>query len=91
MTIPIQCTWLDNKLKELRGYINQIIEDYDNGVLTLDQAKVRIAIMCKDSLTYTFDKAFSEGVGAAELDPDSDDDLEEFDITFEEDEEEDNE
>lgn len=64
--------WLANKQSELRHYIMLIIDEYDNGRITLDAAGARIGIMCKDSLGTTYDHAFAKGIDAANLDDDPD-------------------
>ena len=72
--------WLQNKIDELRKYVGLIVEEYDEARLTKAEAMARIGIMCKDSLTTTYDHAFTEGINAADLDGDSE---EEVDVDFE--------
>lgn len=84
--MPDEKQWLTNKTAELRKYIMLVIDEYDNGRITLDAAGARIGIMCKDSLSSTYDHAFTEGINAADLDGDSTE--EEIDFEFEEDDEE---
>ena len=66
--------------KEFRSYVAAIIDDYDNGRLTLEAAKARIGIMCKDSLEKTYDRAFTDGLAAAEIDDDPGEEEVEFDF-----------
>lgn len=63
-------------LEGLKRYISGIIDDYDNGKLTLGDAKDRINNMCKDALCTTYDSAFAEGIESAELDDDPDEEIE---------------
>lgn len=85
--MPNENQWVLNKTAELRKYVMLIIDEYDNGRLTLAAAEARIGIMCKDSLNTTYDHAFTEGINAADLDPDGELE-EEFDVEFEEDDDE---
>jgi len=78
--------WLENKTTELRKYVALIFDEYDEGRLTKAEAMARVGIMCKDSLSTTYDHAFTEGINAADLDPDSDEVEYEFEIDDEGDE-----
>jgi hypothetical protein len=75
--------WLQNKIDELRKYVGLIITEYDDGLLTRNAADTRIAIMCKDSMSTTYDHAFAVGVASAELT--GDDSEPEVEIDFSED------
>jgi hypothetical protein len=76
--------WLDNKTRELRKYVGLLVTEYDDGLITRQALDARVAIMCKDSMSTTYDHAFTMGVESAVL---TGDDESEIEIEFDDEEE----
>jgi hypothetical protein len=79
--------WLANETTEARRLSNTVFTQYDDGTLTLSDAKHRIAVIIESTMSRVYDHAFLEGTAQAELDGDSSE--EEFDFEFDEGDEDD--
>lgn len=80
---PEHDEWMQTARAALIRRINETIEQYDNARLTLDDAKLFIRSIVTEALDQVSTRAFSDGLGNAELDGDYEDD-EEIEIDLDE-------
>jgi len=71
--------WLAAETAETRRLFGLVITNYDDGRLTLADAKHQAAVIIEATLSRVYDKGFTAGINAADLDGDS---VEEGEIDF---------
>jgi hypothetical protein len=74
--------WLQNKTRELHKYVGLLITAYDDGLITRQALDARVAILCENYMSTTYNHAFTLGLESAEL---TGDDTDELDFDFGED------